>query len=199
MARCQCRSTRPRGGTSPCAISAIAPGLSIAVRSAAQIAVLHRRSNSAPPVARRAHIACRRSCRSRLVSRSSCRCEAKQNANAASAKVNYAGLYQPAFAVSCRGEELNPNAQCDAGHGGTYNGTVWIGSPVKAFMGMYVMTSSVTGQTETDIFTLDVSDDALERAAAVADGQRITVGFCTHWYSCNWPLSPAERAASRQS
>jgi hypothetical protein len=69
----------------------------------------------------------------------------------------------------------------------------------QSFYGMCVMTSSVTGQTETDIFTLDVSDDALERAAAVADGQRITVGFCTHWYSCNWPLSPAERAASRRS
>jgi hypothetical protein len=60
---------------------------------------------------------------------------------------------------------------------------------------MRVMTSSVTAQTETDILTLDVSDDALERAAAVADGPRITVGFCTHWYTCDWPLSPAERTA----
>jgi len=49
------------------------------------------------------------------------------------------------------------------------------------------MKSDVTGQTETDILTLDVSDDALERAAAVADGQRITVG-----------ISPAERTAPRR-
>jgi hypothetical protein len=57
------------------------------------------------------------------------------------------------------------------------------------------MKSNASGQTETDIFTLDVPDDALERAAAVADGQRITVGFCTHWYSCSWPLSPSELTA----
>ena len=60
------------------------------------------------------------------------------------------------------------------------------------------MKSDVTGQTETDILTLDVSDDALERAAAVANGQRITVGICTDWYSCGWPLSPAERTAPRR-
>ncbi len=60
------------------------------------------------------------------------------------------------------------------------------------------MKSNVAGQTETDILTLDVSDDALERAAAVADGQRITVGFCTHWYSCAWPLSPERNASPRQ-
>jgi hypothetical protein len=55
------------------------------------------------------------------------------------------------------------------------------------------MKSNVTGQTETGILTFEVSDDALERAAAVADPQRITVGFCTHWYTCDWPLSPTER------
>ena len=59
------------------------------------------------------------------------------------------------------------------------------------------MTSDVTGQTEIDILTFEVSDDALERAAAVADSQRITVGFCTHWYYCNWPLSPSRRIPSR--
>jgi hypothetical protein len=61
---------------------------------------------------------------------------------------------------------------------------------------MRVMTSNVSDQTETDLLTLDVSDDALERTAAVADAQRITVGHCTHWYTCEWPLSPAERAQS---
>jgi hypothetical protein len=39
-----------------------------------------------------------------------------------------------------------------------------------------------------DILTFDISDDALERAAAVADGKAITVGYCTHWYNCNWPM-----------
>ena len=58
------------------------------------------------------------------------------------------------------------------------------------------MTSSVTCQTESDILTLDVSDDALERAAAVADGQRITVGICTDWYTCQWPLSPAAESTA---
>ena len=60
------------------------------------------------------------------------------------------------------------------------------------------MNRDVTGQSEPDIFTLDVSDDALERAAAVADAQRVTVGYCTHWYSCDWPLSPAEHAGAPQ-
>ena len=55
------------------------------------------------------------------------------------------------------------------------------------------MKSNVSDQTETDLLTLDVSDDALERASAVADAQRITVGYCTHWYTCDWPLSPGER------
>ena len=54
------------------------------------------------------------------------------------------------------------------------------------------MKTRVTAQAETEIFTLDVSDAALERAAAVADGQQITIGACTHWYYCNWPLSPPE-------
>ena len=40
-----------------------------------------------------------------------------------------------------------------------------------------------------DILTFDVSDDALERAAAVLDGQAAhTIGYCTHWYHCNWPV-----------
>jgi hypothetical protein len=34
----------------------------------------------------------------------------------------------------------------------------------------------------------DVPDDALERAAAASDGQAVTIGYCTHWYHCNWPL-----------
>jgi hypothetical protein len=34
----------------------------------------------------------------------------------------------------------------------------------------------------------DVPDDALERAAGVALGQAVTVGYCTQWYTCGWPL-----------
>jgi hypothetical protein len=43
-------------------------------------------------------------------------------------------------------------------------------------------------EPDEDIFTFDVSDDALERAAAVADGQAVTIGHCTHWWHCSWPL-----------
>jgi hypothetical protein len=60
------------------------------------------------------------------------------------------------------------------------------------------MSSKPTDPTESDILTLDLSDDALERAAAIADGQRITVGVCTDWYACGWPLSPEGNASPRQ-
>ena len=43
-------------------------------------------------------------------------------------------------------------------------------------------------ELDEDIFTFDVQDDALERAAAAASGQAVTIGYCTHWYHCNWPL-----------
>jgi hypothetical protein len=39
-----------------------------------------------------------------------------------------------------------------------------------------------------DILTFDASDDSLERAAVVTDGQAITIGHCTHWWHCSWPL-----------
>ena len=44
--------------------------------------------------------------------------------------------------------------------------------------------------TEPDvgILTFDLSDDALERAAAVTDGQGITIAHCTHWWHCSWPM-----------
>jgi len=60
------------------------------------------------------------------------------------------------------------------------------------------MKSQVAGQTETHFFDSDVPDDVLERAAALADGPCISVGACTHWYYCSWPLSPGERAASTE-
>jgi hypothetical protein len=52
------------------------------------------------------------------------------------------------------------------------------------------MDNGATGlaELEEDILTFDVQDDALERAAAVAAGQAVTIGYCTHWYQCNWPM-----------
>ncbi len=57
------------------------------------------------------------------------------------------------------------------------------------------MQNSVRAQA--DIFACELPDDALERAAAAADGQRITIGVCTDWYNCGWPLSPDEEVAVR--
>src|SRR6516165_6385348 len=45
-----------------------------------------------------------------------------------------------------------------------------------------------------DIITFDASDDSLERAALVTDGQAITIGHCTHWWHCSWPLQLRERS-----
>jgi hypothetical protein len=61
------------------------------------------------------------------------------------------------------------------------------------------MKRNVAGPTETDILSLDISDDALERAAGAGDAQRITVGACTDWFTCQWPLSPTARAAAPQA
>jgi hypothetical protein len=58
-------------------------------------------------------------------------------------------------------------------------------------IGIGVMDNDANGLAELDdeIFAFDVPDDALERAAAVSDGQGAhTIGYCTHWYHCNWPL-----------
>jgi len=44
------------------------------------------------------------------------------------------------------------------------------------------------GEADEEILTFDFPDDALERAAA-SDGQAAhTIGYCTHWYHCNWPM-----------
>jgi hypothetical protein len=47
---------------------------------------------------------------------------------------------------------------------------------------------SDTAEPDDDILTFDVPDDALERAAELSSGLAVTVGYCTHWYHCNWPL-----------
>ena len=43
-------------------------------------------------------------------------------------------------------------------------------------------------ELDLDVLTFDLSDEELERAAAVRDGQAITIGQCTHWWYCSWPL-----------
>ena len=58
-------------------------------------------------------------------------------------------------------------------------------------VGIDAMDDPINGLTELNenILTFDVPDDALERAAAVSDGQAAhMIGYCTHWYHCNWPL-----------
>jgi hypothetical protein len=63
-------------------------------------------------------------------------------------------------------------------------------SIVASFLGIDGMDNDERGRTELDedMLTSDVPDDALERLAAVTDGQVVTVGHCTHWYHCGWPL-----------
>ena len=45
-----------------------------------------------------------------------------------------------------------------------------------------------SAKTEEDILCVDVPDDALERAAAVAEERAITIVYCTNFYDCGWPL-----------
>ena len=53
-----------------------------------------------------------------------------------------------------------------------------------------MLENDVNGLAELgeDFLTFDISDEALKRAAGVADGQAVTVGYCTHWYTCSWPM-----------
>jgi hypothetical protein len=53
------------------------------------------------------------------------------------------------------------------------------------------MDNEVISQAEGDekIFTFDIPDEALERAAS-ADGPAFTWVYCTngyYWYDCSWP------------
>lgn len=43
-------------------------------------------------------------------------------------------------------------------------------------------------EPDADILAFDVSDGALERAAMISEGQAITIGHCTHWWHCSWPM-----------
>jgi len=55
---------------------------------------------------------------------------------------------------------------------------------------MFILDGDVdTAEPDEEILTYDVPDDALERTAAVSDGQAAhTIGNCTHWYYCGWPM-----------
>jgi hypothetical protein len=48
--------------------------------------------------------------------------------------------------------------------------------------------ASDLAELDGDFLTFHVQDDALERAAAVVAGRAVTIGYCTHWYHCNWPM-----------
>jgi hypothetical protein len=44
-------------------------------------------------------------------------------------------------------------------------------------------------ERDDDILTCELPDDALERAASVAEGKITTWFYCTQgWYNCGWPL-----------
>jgi len=53
--------------------------------------------------------------------------------------------------------------------------------------GIGAMDSKVV-ETDEDILSFDVTDEALERAAVVGEAKIATIGVCTHWYARNWPL-----------
>jgi hypothetical protein len=53
--------------------------------------------------------------------------------------------------------------------------------------GIGAMDSDVV-ETDEDILKFDVADEALERAGVVSEAKIATIGVCTHWYACNWPL-----------
>ena len=46
----------------------------------------------------------------------------------------------------------------------------------------------VSDQNDDVVLTFDVPDEALERAASVGKGGGITLGYCTYWYYCRWPM-----------
>jgi hypothetical protein len=53
---------------------------------------------------------------------------------------------------------------------------------------MFILYGDVdTAEPNEEILTYDVPDDALERVAAASNGG-VTIGNCTHWYYCGWPM-----------
>jgi hypothetical protein len=55
---------------------------------------------------------------------------------------------------------------------------------------MTAMNSDVSDQVETgdDLLSFDIPDDSLERAAGASEAQAITLGVCTYWHYCRWPV-----------
>jgi hypothetical protein len=47
---------------------------------------------------------------------------------------------------------------------------------------------SSPAETDEQILSFDISDEALERAAEHSREHAVTWQFCTHvWYDCGWP------------
>jgi hypothetical protein len=66
--------------------------------------------------------------------------------------------------------------------------TIFLYRRESAIIGADAMDGEVKSQAETDedILTFDIPDDALERAADAE--QAYTLAYCTHpWYHCPWP------------
>ena len=54
---------------------------------------------------------------------------------------------------------------------------------------MFILDGDVNiAEPDEKILIFNVPDDALERAAAASEGHAVTVGYCTQWYTCGWPL-----------
>ena len=43
-------------------------------------------------------------------------------------------------------------------------------------------------KNDEDILSAHAPDEALERAAAIAEERAITLVYCTNFYDCGWPL-----------
>jgi len=75
--------------------------------------------------------------------------------------------------------DLNQGFLCFVNEAGKFGVTIalWIGA----------MDSDAV-EADENFLIFEIADDALERAAAVSEVQVTTIGICTHWYHCSWPL-----------
>jgi hypothetical protein len=66
--------------------------------------------------------------------------------------------------------------------------TVYVSRYRERIIGVDAVDNEVISQAQSDeeILTFDIPDDALERAANAE--QAYTLAYCTHpWYHCPWP------------